>query len=298
MKRVPISLYGGEISGYNCGCYPLHHFSCSPEADDPVLRPLLAVQFTGGDEWIEGCYRKRVNSSLYSIELIREGNMYFTQEGQRTLTVPGDVILVRRGVDNEMETGPVGFCYKQVLCVTGTLLESVLTQTALCLANVITLQNPEPVYALMLKAGEILGGRAPGYQMSLSDIVFSVLQHLASEVENSAYPVPLTEALGVLNRSVSNGISLKQLGEEVGASPQTLCRMFRKYLETSPLEYFLKLRMGFAANLLRNTGFSIKEIAATCGYANQLYFSAQFRTRMGLSPREYRRNLTTPGRNV
>lgn len=44
-----------------------------------------------------------------------------------------------------------------------------------------------------------------------------------------------------------------------------------------------------ACDLLSRTLMPIVEVAAQCGYANGNYFTKAFRTRMGCSPSEYRR---------
>ena len=63
---------------------------------------------------------------------------------------------------------------------------------------------------------------------------------------------------------------------------------FKKLMGTSPTRYSLELRMGAACDLLRNTDFSVKEIAAMCGYRDPYFFSRAFKEYTGLSPRAYR----------
>ena len=55
-----------------------------------------------------------------------------------------------------------------------------------------------------------------------------------------------------------------------------------------PQEFLIRLRLSKAADLMKGTSGSIGDIAAQCGYPNQLHFSRAFRKRYGLSPREWR----------
>ena len=55
-----------------------------------------------------------------------------------------------------------------------------------------------------------------------------------------------------------------------------------------PQEFLIRLRLSKAADLMKNSRSSIGDIAAMCGYANQLHFSRAFKKRYGLSPREWR----------
>ncbi|MFT5128058.1 MAG: AraC-like DNA-binding protein [Rhodothermales bacterium] len=43
------------------------------------------------------------------------------------------------------------------------------------------------------------------------------------------------------------------------------------------------------ANLLVTTGLNMGEIADRCSFADQGYFARQFRKRIGMAPREYRK---------
>ena len=63
---------------------------------------------------------------------------------------------------------------------------------------------------------------------------------------------------------------------------------FKALMGVSPSRYILQLRMGEACDLLRNTDFSIKEIASMCGYRDPYFFSRAFKEYTGKSPRAYR----------
>ena len=63
---------------------------------------------------------------------------------------------------------------------------------------------------------------------------------------------------------------------------------FRKEANMPPAEFLMQLRMDKAESLLRETTFSITEIANMIGYTDALAFSKMFRKRHGVSPRQYR----------
>ena len=50
-----------------------------------------------------------------------------------------------------------------------------------------------------------------------------------------------------------------------------------------------KMRLRKAAELLVNTGLSVKEIASRSGWEDEYYFSRQFKMNYHLSPGQYRR---------
>lgn len=64
--------------------------------------------------------------------------------------------------------------------------------------------------------------------------------------------------------------------------------LFKSRTGRSPIDYFIRLRMRRACELLRETSLSIKEIAAELGYDDPFYFSRIFKSVNQVAPREYR----------
>jgi YesN/AraC family two-component response regulator len=57
----------------------------------------------------------------------------------------------------------------------------------------------------------------------------------------------------------------------------------------SPIDYFIKLKIHYACQLLSQSDMKIKEIADKTGYDDPYYFSRLFKQVMGKSPKEYRK---------
>ncbi|WP_348620766.1 helix-turn-helix domain-containing protein [Pedobacter lusitanus] len=69
--------------------------------------------------------------------------------------------------------------------------------------------------------------------------------------------------------------------------------MFHRSTGTSPMEYFIQLKIQKTCQLLYTKSITIKEIAFSLGYDDPYYFSRLFKKMMGISPEQYRqtRNL-------
>ena len=65
-------------------------------------------------------------------------------------------------------------------------------------------------------------------------------------------------------------------------------RLFRARLSITPNRYRIERKMARAQYLLTHTDLSIKEIAFSLGYCNQLYFSQEFHRITGHSPSKAR----------
>ncbi len=93
---------------------------------------------------------------------------------------------------------------------------------------------------------------------------------------------------------VSGDLSRQHTAREFAAlfsvSESSVKNYFRGVYGQSILQYATQRKMLHAAELLTDTALPVIEIASRVGYENQSKFSAVFRKRFGVSPREYRRS--------
>jgi AraC-like DNA-binding protein len=64
--------------------------------------------------------------------------------------------------------------------------------------------------------------------------------------------------------------------------------IFKRCTGSTPIDYFIKLRMERARELLSTTSCSVKEIAGVLGYDDPLYFSRVFKSVNQTTPTQYR----------
>lgn len=81
---------------------------------------------------------------------------------------------------------------------------------------------------------------------------------------------------------------IEEICQTLGISRATLHRSFIKSCGVSPGEYIINARIERAKELLKHKT-PVKATAASCGFADQLYFSRVFRHATGISPTEYKR---------
>jgi len=82
--------------------------------------------------------------------------------------------------------------------------------------------------------------------------------------------------------------SLHEVAKHVGVSHDHLRHLFRKARGCSLVRYLNELKVSRAKILLTNSPLPLKQIAATCGFKDEYYFSAVFRRLTNLSPGLYR----------
>lgn len=84
-------------------------------------------------------------------------------------------------------------------------------------------------------------------------------------------------------------LQLDTLAAIANLSRSRYVELFKQQAGYAPIDFFIRLRMHRACQLLDTTTLSVKAIAATLGYEDPLYFSRRFRRLHERSPVEYRK---------
>ncbi|WP_339819446.1 AraC family transcriptional regulator [Paenibacillus sp. FSL R7-0216] len=134
------------------------------------------------------------------------------------------------------------------------------------------------------------------YSLPVQIHVAQTMRHLLSSIglsaERSAQDRKreryFDEAVRYMTERLAETVTLPELAKQVGLSKQHLVYLFNREAGLPPIEYFLRLKMQRAGQLLDLTGLSVKEIAGAVGMYDPYYFSRLFKKIMGYSPTEYR----------
>ncbi len=86
-----------------------------------------------------------------------------------------------------------------------------------------------------------------------------------------------------------DSFSLVALAAEYHISPSHLAHIFKDITGYSPIDYLLSCRLSAAKDLLGRTDKSIKEIIDLCGFSDESNFSRMFRSKVGMTPSDFRR---------
>ncbi len=122
------------------------------------------------------------------------------------------------------------------------------------------------------------------YMLSLLGLV----QRLHQEERAQAY---LDRAVLYMQQKLEMNLTLDELAEHTRISRQHLNHVFRKATGITPIDYYLKLKMQRACQLLDLTDQTIKEVSLALGFGDPFYFSRLFKKMIGLSPTQYRSQL-------
>jgi transcriptional regulator GlxA family with amidase domain len=113
---------------------------------------------------------------------------------------------------------------------------------------------------------------------------------------NGVAPDAGSENIGRIGRSIAymvehlnQPLQVATLAAQASVSSSHYFALFKRQMGVAPIDFFIRLRMNHARELLDSTRSSIKEIAAAMGYEDPFYFSRVFKSVHQIAPAEYRR---------
>ena len=107
------------------------------------------------------------------------------------------------------------------------------------------------------------------------------------------WPEALVKAGRVMDEKMAEPLSLDEIAWQAGVSKGHLILLAREHWRATPIESLWQRRLEKSAELLRETGLSIGEVADRTGFGNAFHFSRRFKQRFGQPPREWRQTQWT-----
>lgn len=98
----------------------------------------------------------------------------------------------------------------------------------------------------------------------------------------------LAEAIDLMQNNIEDPLSPHDVAQHVGVSLRQLERLFKKYRDSTPQRYYLKLRLENARQLLLYTSQTGLEVAIACGFTSHSHFIKSYRDVYDKTPREER----------
>jgi two-component system response regulator YesN len=112
---------------------------------------------------------------------------------------------------------------------------------------------------------------------------------LRDDAHWSHYHPAVRAGLQCINlRFTDSALTLNEVAEAAGLSPNYFSTLFRKEVGCTFGEYLTQIRMRRARQLLRSTPQRTSQVARAVGYQDTHYFSNLFRKTQGCAPRDFR----------
>lgn len=142
----------------------------------------------------------------------------------------------------------------------------------------------------------------PYFKIKIQELLlFLSMVDVSKEKEREQYTSPQVEVVREIHKKLISNLQMRptiqELSKEYLINTATLKDTFKGVYGRSIGAYMKEYRMKQAAVLLRQTQYTIAEIANQVGYENQSKFAAAFRDVLKIAPTEYRKqNCSLPNR--
>ncbi len=141
---------------------------------------------------------------------------------------------------------------------------------------------------------DLLENEPIGFREIISSLSYQIIAQINSAEQIKQFGGKniekiILKAKIILAENVSKQINFEYLAEELNVGYSWFRKMFQRYTQLAPAQYFQLLKLNKAKTLLVETTMQISEISEFLGFRTQYYFSKFFKKRTGYSPSAWRK---------
>jgi len=133
--------------------------------------------------------------------------------------------------------------------------------------------------------------KQPGYEFItktfLQQLLIAIYQKITRQSRNYSITLKVEKIIQYMHQNIDNRVTLTELSELVQLSPTYLSRVFKETTEYSVIEFFNKMKIDKAKELIIEGNKMVREVAQILGFTDEFYFSRIFKKIEGISPSEY-----------
>ncbi|MDR2516752.1 MAG: helix-turn-helix domain-containing protein [Spirochaetaceae bacterium] len=125
----------------------------------------------------------------------------------------------------------------------------------------------------------------------LTDALHAIVENMAGQIfsfQGVRHAAALQKAERFIHENFTRKISLGEIAENSGLSAPYFSTIFREEMGENLSSYLNRLRVEKAGRLLTETNLNLADIAGSCGFEDQSWFSKIFKSFTGTSPGKYR----------
>lgn len=247
----------------------------------------------GGREVCRPDYRlRRERFGYFGVEFVAEGVGTVVVDGRERALGPGTVYAYGPDSHLEIATEPTRPLVKYFTCWTGQGVGLRLERARVPVgapAQLAASGEVQSVFEDLIREGQ--------WHAPLTREVCAVLGELLLLKIEAALIAPAGDdparthflrCKSLIDANADRFLSLADIAEAAGCDVSTVCRLFRRFQDTSPYQYLLRRKMNFAAEFLMESGGLVKEAAQRVGFSDPYHFSRVFKSVHGVAPRELR----------
>ncbi len=234
---------------------------------------------------------------FYLIMYCLDGQGWFQSGERRWAVAQGDLVVALPGIPHgygadEIDPWTIQYAHFDGKDVADLLALASISPTALVVA---VGQQP----SIFASFNDMVTALRAGYSLHHLTIASACLRFILSRVallntytlSSSAQGMDVQQIIDRMLTKIAQRCSLDDFAKETHMSPSAFSHRFREKTGYSPIDYFLRLKIQKACELLETTDLHIGEVSRQLGYTDQYYFSRLFKRFMGVPPSQYRNKI-------
>ncbi len=95
-----------------------------------------------------------------------------------------------------------------------------------------------------------------------------------------------------IQENIYSPLNVEDICQRFSLSRSSIQTLFAKNLNTSPKQYISDLKFAKAKQMIKESTYSISEIARICGFSSIHYFSRVFKEKYGITPTSYAKSIS------
>jgi AraC family transcriptional regulator, arabinose operon regulatory protein len=221
--------------------------------------------------------------------LIVDGGEYAVEKDQAMFLLPDEIHEYYSESTEDWIVDWVG--------ITGAGAADFFAKTAkMTRSGVFCVSQPEELREIMENLLEAAKSPSPVRAMDVSALTYTLLANLLKYASTGSSNSManrysrLTPVLNYIEEHYAEAITLKELSELLGVTPQHLCTLFRKIMNTRIFEYINLVRIKKSKEyLLDQPMMAIRDVAHTNGFEDVSYFCYIFKRIEKTTPGDFRK---------
>ena len=103
-------------------------------------------------------------------------------------------------------------------------------------------------------------------------------------------PTPLQQAVNMMLANIEEPLRMDELAEQLDLNLRRMERMFNAHLNAAPAQFYRRLRLEKARDLLLHTNLPTLEVACLTGFSSSSHFAMAYQRQFGQRPSEARKD--------
>ncbi|MFA0035767.1 AraC family transcriptional regulator [Vibrio sp. 10N.261.52.A1] len=233
-------------------------------------------------------YRK--NQQKHMLLFTVRGKGWLESGGCRYILEPGSCITVPSGIENgfgiEEETWQIAWIFLSPDKHWENIVSDEISYTLSPAAEVVSSCIHTLLRSIALPID--LGGAIANH--SVAQIEFLINAPVPNHQSRNL--VRLRRVFDNVQKQLHKEWNVHELANLFPCSEPHFHRLCQRYYSHSPMTHIMRMRMEYAARLLKSSDWSIQHIGEIVGYPNAANFSTRFKAWSGMTPRQFKRGAT------